>query len=192
MTLDPSDSNIYWTDGPMGAVFRCATSGCASATQVGSGVYPTGVAVSSTTVYWTNSVSPSGTIAECPAGGCAGAPSTIASGQQNPSIAATDGVNVYWGADVGILACPVGGCGGAPTTLSTVAPGINATQLLVEGGSLYGSTGGSVVGCATGGCGGTPVTLESYSATQQFALDSANVYWTDGQAVTGHVYMCPR
>jgi hypothetical protein len=81
-----------------------------------------GLAVSSTNIYWTTSVTgkpTNGGVSVAPIGGNPSMPggAPIANGQLSPSAIAVDGTNLYWGCQNGLMSMPI--AGGTPMMLAT-------------------------------------------------------------------------
>jgi uncharacterized protein (AIM24 family) len=123
-------TNLYWTNSnPLspttgdGSVMQLPVSG-GSPITLASGGEPTGIAVDGTNVYWTDPTR--NTVFSCAIGGCAGAPTTIASGQGEPTGIAVDSTNIYWvnNTDGRVMKCAVGGCGGTPTVIASGQGGL--------------------------------------------------------------------
>jgi hypothetical protein len=79
-----------------GSVMRCALSNCGTPMTIASGLYaPYGIAVDATNVYWVSDLGGGfGGLMKCPIGGCASAPTMLAT--QNGLYLVVDGSNVYW------------------------------------------------------------------------------------------------
>ena len=124
-------------------------------------------------VYWTTYGD--GTVRTCPASGCGGAPTTLASVQNSLASLAVDATNVYWvNYQTGtVMKCGVGGCGGSPTTLWLGPAGL--TAIAADGTNVYFTTGTQVMRCAIGGCNDDPTTLANES---------------DGTAIPGGYFRC--
>ena len=160
-------TNVYWTD--ENVIQACPVTGCTTPTLLATAP-SVNITTDGTNVYWTSypepySPSPPAiTVLACAVNGCPGGPTTLATGQKNPSGIATDGVNVYWidfssgtGAST-VMSCPVGGCPNGPTTLASGQYGEN---IATDGINVYWDTPYTVVTCSVNGCGSTPKILAS-------------------------------
>ena len=165
---------------------------CQPVTLATSPVYIQGVAISSTDVYWTDTMSgamqPAGTIMMVPIDG--GTPTTLVSGQDYPVELVADNTRIYWPAGGSILS-KVLGVGGA---ITTIASGQNSpATIAVDSNNAYwsdylgpdGGAGGTVMQASL--LGGPAVTL----ATGQIepwgiGVSSTDVYWSNygGSIVT--------
>jgi len=148
---------------------------------------PLGIAVSSTSVYWTDRVGGLGTVMSVPLSG--GAPTTLASGQDDAFTLALDSTRVYWvdeGSALGVgsvMSVPLGG--GTPMTLALqqkapIAIAVDATSVywVDEGSAGSGTNDGSVMSVPLGG--GTPIALAPAQAEPfGIAVDGTSVYWTN-------------
>jgi hypothetical protein len=84
--------------------------GTGTPTILASGREPEGIAVDSTSVYWTNYGD--GTVMKVPTGG--GTPTTLASGQGNPYRIAVDPTCVYWTSGRTVMKAPPSGAAPLP------------------------------------------------------------------------------
>ena len=143
-------------------------------------------------MYWVNHGD--GTVMACAIGGCNGAPSTLAAGQDHPWGIATDGTSVYWtdygagpiescasgGCTGTVMRCVVGGCGGVPTVLSSALN--HPTGIVVDATNVYWADGDSnVLACSIEGCGDQPTTLGTGPEVlgQCVAVNQTSVFWTN-------------
>jgi hypothetical protein len=165
---------------------------------------PSGLAVAGGTLVWTQQGDPSQSylvgsgVFSCPATGCTGAPTKLASGSTGAVYraftAASDGVNAYWSVlgtlggmyhDGSLYSCPLTGCVGNPTLLTTDQP-VSTGMLLVDN-TLYWTTesfpqssgAGSVMRCTLPSCDATKVVLATNQlAPFRLAVDASYVYFT--------------
>ncbi len=163
------------------------------------------VVVTAGQIAWTQQGVPNlyqseGGVFVCPATGCTGAPTMLASGTvQNPLYRAfgiaSDGARLYWTvlgslgaayADGAIYSCPLSGCAGNITVTATDQHA--ATSMVVVGTTLYWTTTGTaptntdgkVMKCALANCEGTKVTLASSRLYAfRLAVDATDVYFTE-------------
>jgi hypothetical protein len=114
------NTNVYWTEqgtGTNGLVVQEVVGGGTPITLASSQIYPAGIAVTSSRVYW----SANAEILSVPIGG--GSITTIANDPNEPYALAVDAKNVYW-TDYGfgppsgyVMSAPLGG--GSMTTLAS-------------------------------------------------------------------------
>lgn len=219
--LSVAGENVYWlnlgTNASMGKVvapwtngqiMKCAITGCEDAptalvSKLVDGIVdtPTGFATNGTDVYWNNGTlsppnAPAG-LAKCSVSGCP-LGSEVAGAGPAWQIA-LDGKNVYWTThSAEVLTCPLSGCGSSPTALWSADLAPAASGIAVDASDVYWSTAnGEVMKCALSGCNNTPTVLvgatAALAATNQIALDDANVYVVDANpAGQGRVVGCAK
>ena len=184
-------TSVYWTEdigtpwgGGTGALKKVGLNG-GTVTTLASGTSawqfgPQGIAVDSTSVYWTDNFS--GTVNKVLISG--GSVTTLASGTNNwrygPQGIAVDSTSVYWADGAGIR--KVGINGGTVTTLASGT--INPYAIAIDSTNIYwtGYTNtNSVTVNKVGLNGGTVTTLalEQSGCPRGIAVDTTSVYWTD-------------
>jgi hypothetical protein len=159
-------------------IWRMPLDGGSMTTLVSNQATITGLAVDSTSVYWTtaNTSAAPGTLMQMPLGG--GASTTLASGLASQGSVAVDAANVYWGAASGVMKAPLGG--GAATMLAATHSLV--PSLVVDATTVYwleyaGTPDGAVRSVPIGG--GTPTTLASgQNLPLSIAMDAVGIYWT--------------
>jgi hypothetical protein len=148
---------------------------------------PQGLALSATSVYWTDFSN--GLVLSASLNG--GAPVMIASGQLRPVAIVTDTTSVYWvnegyvnGNPTGtVMKAPLGGVpdGGAPVTL---ASGQNVpSAIAVDATSVYwvNQYTGTIMAVSLDG--GTPTTLSYGTSPCCVVTDGTSLYWADGASL---------
>jgi hypothetical protein len=151
---------------------------------------PGGIVVQGTNLYFTDPVA--GTVRQVPVDGSTG-PSSLVSGQVNPTAIAADAMNVYWlnappSGMSSVMMAPVSG--GATTTLDSETGSLAA--IAVDSTNVYwtNTNVGKVMTVPKGG-GSPPTTLASTNQTpNDIAIDSTNVYWTN--VMGSNVMMVPK
>ena len=171
-------NNLYWTD-PVGGTIRSAPKAGGTPTILANdaGNAPSGIAVDSVNVYWSQMVKP-GNVMKVPIAG--GTSTYIDYGTNTPGLA-TDGTFVYWTQYAftdGQIKANYVGQGGLESIL---VDNLNAPyDLAIDAASVFWveETLGNVKQASV--TGGTPVTLASGLANPQaIAVDSASVYWLE-------------
>lgn len=180
-------TRVYWPDD---GIRSCAKEGCACASTTISTTGGAGIAVTSSSVFWTSGAYD---VFTCPIGGCT-TPTLFAPTALEPLGITTDATDVYWTTYNGrIGSCALGGCNAA-TLVWAGAP--NSTQaqtrsVFVDDQNLYWTNTqplvyGSVMQCAKASCASTLVTLaDGRNAPNGVVADAKNVYWAEG-----NVYSC--
>jgi hypothetical protein len=169
-------TNVYWNDGPQ--IMECALADC-QPTRLSTGAQITAIAVTATTVFWTDFGigGTTGGVFSCAIAGCSETPTPLSPIATGPQALALDETNVYWSNTKThtIESCPLAGCGSAgPRQLVT---GEGPVALAVSGPDLFWA-GAGIRTCAISEC--TPGTFTA--ADEQpaaIAVDDAGVYWVD-------------
>jgi hypothetical protein len=179
LTSDPHNCGKCGHDCLGGA---CTASTCQPVVLTSTQNHPSGIAVDSSFVYWTNRASgTAGSVAKMPING--GAVTTLATSLDAPFPIAVDASRVYWANPVNpgnVMSVPLGG--GTPTTY---ASGRNApSAIAVDGTNLYWAEVSGVYSVPIAG--GSIFTLVGISNPQRpicptgLAIDASNAYWSDG------------
>jgi sugar lactone lactonase YvrE len=194
--LDPNalaidSSNAYWAAGT--GLMKVALAG-GSVTTLVAGVYPEGVAVAATGVYFTGE----DTVRTVPLDG--GSPVTLATMQTYADGVTLDAQRIYWatngnslGSAGGVVTLPIDG--GTPLTLASDNGG--PSTIAVSGGSVYWSDSmytfpGGVQSIPIGSDGGvspTSIVMASGQAVvASFAIDGNTLYYSSND---GSVHKAP-
>jgi hypothetical protein len=169
-------TGVYWTDlgyalaGRVGGVMSVALQGGAVAVLAGG--LPSGIAMDSTSLYWTAGSADAGTVTKISL--ATGTTTTLASGQSNPQGIAVDGTSVYWANDDGVLRMPLDG--GTPVSLAVAPAGAGVA---VDSASVFWTSPGRSAVMTVLLDGGSPTAIAT-GQTGPFgiALSSSTVYWT--------------
>jgi hypothetical protein len=181
-------------------VLKCPIDGCTNPTVVAVAQAPSGIAVDSTSVYWTDTRA--GTVSKCAVGGCT-QPTVLASGLAadggtGPATLAVAGANVYWTntSDGTLSKCTTTGCTQPTVVASNLGvaypaqyTGLRTTDLAADESNVYWTNvddaGARVLKCAATGC-TVPTVIYSTKATPfcgpglvqpGIAIDSTRVYF---------------
>ena len=168
----------------------CQANVCQVATVAQPGGDPYGLALDSTSVYFTTVTT--GNVYSCPLAGCGASPTTLATGLQSPSGIASDGKNVYIATLTSVLSCPVTGCGASPAVFA--ANQGDPSVVVVDATRVYWTnhTGNQVMSCPIAGCAGQPTVISpNETAAEGLAIDGTNAYWTNAFTPGGTVNKCP-
>jgi hypothetical protein len=184
-------TNLYWvTEG--GFLYSASKSG-GSITKLGTA--PTAGAVGAitavgTTLYWAAGADDEGTLRSCPTTGCAGAGTLLAS-----DLVSVDGLvaldsSLFLTADEdGLETLPE--TGGTPSAFGGT-DSIAADYVATDGTEIYWSvfseTNGLIQRCLPASCGSPATLVSGIAAPTVIAVDSSNVYFTDGLGLA----RCPR
>jgi alpha-tubulin suppressor-like RCC1 family protein len=198
--LAVNSSSVYFSASTLQS---CPTDGCdgspttrfayATAADAGdqSQFAANGIAVDSTSFYWTSTStdglgSPGGAVMKCALGGCVH-PTILAAALNEPWGIAVDSTNVYWASNAisgsGSLAgvvmkCAIGGCA-EPTTVALEPEEVRTVA--VDSTSVYWATSGAIKKCALDGCAQPTTLVSGLALPQAIAVDSTSVYWgSDG------------
>lgn len=180
-TLALDHDNVYFATNTPGAssVNVCPKTGCAGAapTKLALG-RAAGLAIIDGNVYWGDQ--DTGQIRRCAAGGCALAPTSIATGEADARGVWTDGLRLVWATSKeggAIRYCDAAACSPATAiaNLGTVIEGIATDQ-----GKVFWSNGVKTYGCALDGC--TPYAVAP--ASKQNTIYGPRLFSISGGAIT--------
>ena len=161
---------------PTGACTGGAASG--EPVTLASPLYPRGIAVYGTSLYWRESVWGQGepdALVAVPVTG--GTPVTLTESEPGNSNIAVGPTGVYWGDNVNVLSVPV--AGGAVTTIASEQ---DSWWLAIDPVSVYWAGFGGIVKAPLDG--GAPVTLAPDAHGATIAVHAGRVYWGQGTSLT--------
>jgi hypothetical protein len=192
--LGGAPGDIYWANQvPDGTINAAPLAGGTPTTLVTGQIFPAGVAVDASHIYWadTGKTGFPGTIWEAPLTGSPAA--IVATGQDNPAGVAVDSSHIYW-ADQGngtLWEAPL--AGGPPTFLNSVSKFAEPAGVAVDSSHVYWANfGGDSIDEAPLTPGG-PVTTLVGGQNQPWgvAVDGSHIYWADqgGGGITSGTIM---
>jgi hypothetical protein len=152
--------------------------------------FPQALAIEGADLYWTDGQD--NAVLTVAKGG--GAPTTLASGLQNPGRIAVDGTGVYFVDAQNTAIESIALDGGTPTTLASF-PDCSISGLAIDTTTVYWSDLILNAILSVPKAGGAPVTLfqetgSSVHAISSLAIDDASIYWLD--SATGAVSSVPK
>jgi hypothetical protein len=203
LTLAVDDTFVYWLDwggptrpgpygskspGPVrvGAVMRCAKTGCENAPTVLAPNQCLGrsLAVDGSSVYWTTLTG----LFQCSKSGCSGTPAILSS--DDAAALAIDSSNAYF-IDLALGAIVQVALTGGPKTI--LATGLSLPfAIAVDATNVYWTDAGNVLACSKTGCGNMPTVLASgQSAPDAILSDGQTVFFTNDTASSmGAILAC--
>jgi len=190
-----SDHAYFLISYPQPSITRVPLDG-GPATSIASSPAPSGLAVASTGVYWTDDDGDGGTILSIAKSG--GTVTTLASGLPSPGPIVVQGSAVYWAsAPSGGAVCDAGCApslltvattGGAVSTLYSGPSSSFTDAIVAHGSSVYLSTSdGRIVDVPDDG-GAAKLLRYELTSNQGIAADDADVYWVNS---AGNVMKMP-
>lgn len=182
LTADAED--VYWPSG--GAIYRCAASGCGAVPELVAHASTELISVVGTNAYYTSYTD----IQTVPADG-SGPVTTLGSGEL---IGVGDGA-MYWASDrTDIFSCQLADCEHTQNLILAADPDLMRVGISVHGAVLYwvmGVSGGPVHSCRISDCAATDrelvadIVSDHASNVSSYAVDSENIYWTNGMPFEG-------
>jgi hypothetical protein len=198
---------VFWANNYGGTIQSVPATGGTPTVLASGQAHPTAIAADSINVYWTNAGSetcppanptctppPDGSVMKLPIAG--GAPTTLASGQNNPQRIVIDATNVYWtnegssvqglapsNTDGTVMQVPIGG--GVPTTLASQQ--FLLGEIAVDASSVYFAVdvspgnatlfSGAILKVPIGGGAVTTIASGQYKPGG-LSVAGGNVYWS--------------
>jgi hypothetical protein len=206
--------SVYWAAYYSYTIDKVGKDGGTPTTLSQAEVYPSGVAVDGTAIYWASRGygSSDGFVRRAPLAG--GGPVTIVGGlSTRPSAVAVDANKVYY-ATLGDFSATGGAIASAPLGAADAGAGTalapqqnNPMFLTIDANAIYwsnngtfvapdaGAPNGSIVKCATPACAGGPQTIASaQNHPRGIAVDTDTIYWTNFGANQndGAIMKCPK
>lgn len=180
---------------------NACTAGLCAPDTIGTGLpNPAYLTVDGTNVYFTTSgdgMATSGSVYQCPVGGCPSKLGPMTSSLNNPGAIAVDSSSVYWDnagdlskATGSVMSCPIAGCGKNDASRVTIASNLQfVLGLAVDSSNVYfGVWGaspfvgnGNIDSCPLAGCSSTPTTVIDGQYKPLFvARDGSDVFMAVG------------
>lgn len=194
------EQRIYWarsTQFDGSSLLSCPIDGCVGEPDVVVDGVPqiANFTLTDTQVVFSDSSDVDGAVYVCDKTGCNGAPTVLATGQQEAfGSVVVDGV-VYWVSRAGgtLSSCAIGGCNDTPTILVSNLAG--PVDVASDGTSLFFTLqgGGAVMRCTIGDCDAPEVFADDQLGPSGIAVDGSGVYWVNfgNQLPIGSVVTCP-
>jgi hypothetical protein len=193
-------TNVYWSDegdaqslddsDVTSQLLGCTVMGCENAPHVIGAFYAFSIAMSPTTLYWTNASEQQ--VLACPIASCNSESSLTSfwSGGKSTLGIAADSASLYWSTgNSEVMKCALDGCGSTPDVLVSTTSRIAVPGLIALGvDNVYFADAnaagfGKIFSCAKAGCSDQPTEFATglYSP-RSIVVDSTNVYWTEASS----------
>ncbi len=199
-------ASVYWDNSAdltnnVGSVMSCPLADCGKAgasrkTIAKNLSFTQGIALDATNVYFgTWGATPyfgNGTVNSCPLAGCAGAPTSVMTGQSEPIVIALDATTLFMapgGSAVPYIESgPIPGPSAGTRVFTAKVPN-SIDGLAIFGGSIIfvDGGGGSVDTCTETSCATATQLVTGLSAPHSLAVDVSGIYWIDDTGIE----MCP-